>query len=648
MIERIAGPVIAICFTLVCVLDAASCLGEETYYEWVNVTNSAAYAPRDGAGALVYNDKMWLIGGWNPADAAYFPWDCSNDVWSSTDGANWTMVKPQTFRPDEFDSANDWEGRHTAGYVVHQDKMWIVGGDPLQGHYQPDVWNSSDGANWTHVNNGSPTPWGQRCLQHTTAFDGKIWVMGGQTVPQYVPGDEHFYNDVWNSTDGVNWTQVTTEGPMWEPRGQIGGNVVFNGRMWILGGGTYNTPGSPTRNYYNDVWSSADGVHWDKHLDNAPWASRQYHEVAVYDGKMWGMEGWDGTSNRRDVWYSDDGVNWTEVPNTPWNPRHAASVYTYDNALWMVAGNNMERDVWKLVPGDPPVPLPAGTVNFESPRYTTGSDVVGHDGWSDYLGATTSVTPDAAGSNDMRVLEGSQSLRLGGSRSIIQRNFGQGTVFDHGTTLSVRMMLSGPVGGQGEFHFSHNQSNLATPAGIVAKAGGNFFVFGFKNGGLETGDGSDTGVAVVADVDYLLELVLDLSNQSFESYVTNLTDDGPRTSLGVYNFALNGGDSVDAADVIDSGYVLITRSSAVGIFDELKVMPLSVPYIQGDANGDGKVDDADASLLATNWQETSGVNATVPEPTLAVSLFGLLLGYAAVRRINNGASRTHHITSNVK
>lgn len=32
----------------------------------------------------------------------------------------------------------------------------------------------------------------------------------------------------------------------------------------------------------------------------------------------------------------------------PWKPRHAASVFVYDNALWMVAGNNMEQDVWKL------------------------------------------------------------------------------------------------------------------------------------------------------------------------------------------------------------------------------------------------------------------------------------------------------------
>ena len=53
-------------------------------YEWVEVTGKAAFAPRDGAGALVYKDRMWLIGGWNPRDEKHFPLDCTNDVWTST------------------------------------------------------------------------------------------------------------------------------------------------------------------------------------------------------------------------------------------------------------------------------------------------------------------------------------------------------------------------------------------------------------------------------------------------------------------------------------------------------------------------------------------------------------------------------------
>ena len=97
------------------------------------------------------------------------------------------------------------------------------------------------------------------------------------------------------------------------------------------------------------MWSSADGIDWEQHVAHAPWAARQYHEVAVFDGRMWVMEGWAPESgNRRDVWYSADGVDWVELPDTPWAPRHAASVFVHDGSLWMVAGNNMEPDVWRL------------------------------------------------------------------------------------------------------------------------------------------------------------------------------------------------------------------------------------------------------------------------------------------------------------
>jgi hypothetical protein len=314
---------------------------------WVKVTGQAAFAPRDGAGALVFRDKMWLLGGWNPGDKAHFPRICSNDAWNSSNGRDWSLAKPNTFRDRNFDPTADWEGRHTAGYVVMGDKMWIVGGDVNQGHYQSDVWNSNDGTNWALVNRDQPVPWGPRALHYTLAFRDKIWVMGGQTMPAFAPSQEVFYRDIWTSADGRDWDRLTPAEPYWSARGMIGGSVVFQDRIWILGGGTYDTPTTPTRRFFNDVWSSPDGIHWTRHLDRAPWAARQYHETAAFDGRLWVLEGYSG-ANRNDVWYSDDGRNWYELPGTPWAPRHAASVFVFDETLWIVAGNNMESDVWKL------------------------------------------------------------------------------------------------------------------------------------------------------------------------------------------------------------------------------------------------------------------------------------------------------------
>jgi len=288
------------------------------------INQFTAFTPRDGAGALVFDGKMWLLGGFtDPAT--------NSEVWSSIDGQQWSLA---TIAP--------WEQRHYAGYVVHDNKMWIIGGDSNSGHYQNDVWYSADGINW-HLATAS-VPWKDRVTQYVLEYDNKIWVLGGQQIN---PLGTEIYNDVWSSPDGVNWTEVTKHAP-WSARGQIGGSVVFDNKMWVIGGGTYNA-----RTYNNDVWYSTNGIDWTQATAHAPWSPRQYHDITTFDGKMWVLGGFDGTYNLNDVWYSSDGVNWSEQSNIAWPPRHASSVFVYNSALWMVAGN-LVNDVWRYnVPAAP-------------------------------------------------------------------------------------------------------------------------------------------------------------------------------------------------------------------------------------------------------------------------------------------------------
>jgi len=324
---------------------------EDLNYRWIKVNCEAEFAPRDGAGALVYNDSMWLIGGWNHSDKRDFPLICNNEVWNSKDGKTWNLIKKNTFKDKSFKSKKDWEGRHTAGYAVFNNKMWIIGGDANQGHYQYDIWNSENGRTWNLITDS--VPWGPRVLHYTVVFKDKIWIMGGQTLPQFADAEEKFYSDIWNSEDGINWTKTSTNGCRWLPRGMIGGSAVFKNRIWILGGATYDTPNNSVRKLYNDIWSSEDGINWSCHTQSANWDIRCYQDVAVWNNKLWVLEGSSsgqvkGIINRNDVWYSEDGENWIELPDTPWKPRHASSVFVYDECLWVVAGNNMESDVWKL------------------------------------------------------------------------------------------------------------------------------------------------------------------------------------------------------------------------------------------------------------------------------------------------------------
>ncbi len=203
-------------------------------YRWTQVTLKAPFAARDGAGALVFQGRMWLLGGWNPGDKEHFPRICNNEVWSSANGADWTLVKPNTFLDKTFDPASDWEGRHTAGYAVFQDRMWIVGGDVNQGNYHYDVWNSADGLRWTrHV---EAAPWAPRQYHEVAVFDGRMWVLEGYNRS----GGNR--NDVWHSADGVHWYELP--GTPWAPR-HAASVFVHDGALWMVAG----------NNMQPDVWN---------------------------------------------------------------------------------------------------------------------------------------------------------------------------------------------------------------------------------------------------------------------------------------------------------------------------------------------------------------------------------------------------------
>lgn len=321
------------------------------YYDtvWEIATCNANFLRRDGVGALVFKDKLWLLGGWNcttsdgsesPNSTSFDPNpSCtSSEVWSSVDGANWTL---ETKAP--------WPSRHMAGWVVFQDKMWVIGGDANNaGKYQNDVWWSEDGVNW-HEEKGD-FGWKNRILHHVVVFKDKIWLMGGQSDSEKEPVTT--YNDIWSSTDGIKW-RLEKKHAAWSPRGAILGSAVFKDKLWLIGGGVYN------KEFKNEVWYTSDGKRWRQVNKEMPWIPRYYHDVSVFDNKLWITGGYayftsEGTidnyeplGNLSDTWFSEDGVNWTMVVNTEWPMRHAQGVWPASDALYVGAGN-LWNDVAKL------------------------------------------------------------------------------------------------------------------------------------------------------------------------------------------------------------------------------------------------------------------------------------------------------------
>jgi hypothetical protein len=327
-------------------------------YTWEKVPQTAAphFGARDGLCAVSNGSstapKMWLLGGFRYDHS----WIESNEVWSSTDASTWALAKAETYKPG-FDASKDWAGRQMMSAAYFQNKIWIVGGFNRAAGYITDVWNSSNGKTWTRVADG--LPWLNRCLHSVVVFNKKIWVLGGQNnvyaggVPSKTPAPNVYFNDVWNSSDGTTWTQVTASAP-WLGRGLIYGSVVFKNRLWVIGGGRYAAPNPFTGELcLNDVWSTADGVNWTQHTANAPWLARRSQAVCVFDNRMWVIGGYEKGYLTNDVWSSEDGVNWAQLPAAPsdtWSamwPVFDAAVVVHMGIPHLIGGVG-KSDVWRL------------------------------------------------------------------------------------------------------------------------------------------------------------------------------------------------------------------------------------------------------------------------------------------------------------
>lgn len=78
---------------------------------WSNITLATPFSGRGDHRSLVYDNKMWIIGGqWGNSGL--------NDVWSSADGSLWSAVTGTAGFPK----------RYGHGAVTFENKIWVIGG----------------------------------------------------------------------------------------------------------------------------------------------------------------------------------------------------------------------------------------------------------------------------------------------------------------------------------------------------------------------------------------------------------------------------------------------------------------------------------------------------------------------------------------
>jgi hypothetical protein len=299
---------------------------------WVRVTGNAGWRPRDSSGEVAFQGRLWLFGGW--FDSFSPP---PRDVWSSADGKTWELVTPQA----------PWRYSDLPMTAVFRDRMWLVGGwtnGRLPDHGATnECWSSADGKEWTLETNAG---WSPRLAAGITVFQDKLWILGG-TENYYFGDRQSLKNDVWSSADGKTWTLVTPHAG-WSPRAYHQA-IVHDGKLWVLGGGNY----VPEYEARNDVWCSADGVHWEQVAEQAAWSPRLWFSAVTHRDRIWVLGGWSNNPSRNwgDVWHSRDGKTWSRLESSViWKERHEHSVYVFQDKLWVAGGHAqpLSNEVWSL------------------------------------------------------------------------------------------------------------------------------------------------------------------------------------------------------------------------------------------------------------------------------------------------------------
>ncbi len=267
-------------------------------------------------------------------------------------GAGWFIL--QTFSNRNLSQAGAVVP--TPAPSAHDKQMFMLGGgDGDDGtHERNDVWQTFDGTNWNLISPHDPNTllkWSPRQAFSTVATLNKIFVLGGAHNLYWPTQGTIYYNDVWSSSDGINWIQLTAHAP-WAARA-FQGSVFFNNKIWLFGGGS----GS---NYYSDVWVSSNGAEWTQITPSAPWGTRSLISATVYQNKIWVIAGWANNGAQHDVWSSSDGVNWTQATaNGPFGavPATRRMAVSFLGSLWIFQNDNpptgslLKQGIWSSVNG---------------------------------------------------------------------------------------------------------------------------------------------------------------------------------------------------------------------------------------------------------------------------------------------------------
>jgi len=274
----------------------------------------------------------------------------------TTDLGDNGSMEPPLF-PPFWPYVGHWEPRAGLEAAELHNTLFVIGGRspiPNAGFasiIHGDVWSSNDsGRTWAPllIDPLDQLFWPNRAYHEVVTSGSHMYLMGGQNfasipAPGLCTNFSVFFNDVWRSTDGINWDLLADNSNApdhWTARAGLSA-VSFKGKLWVMGGsqGDDASIGGCGRTVFNDVWYSSDGIEWheatagiDKNDPEAIWRPRAGAVAVVKGGWIYIIGGESAflpslvnpNPYFNDVWRTKDGANWERVTaegGADWTPR---------------------------------------------------------------------------------------------------------------------------------------------------------------------------------------------------------------------------------------------------------------------------------------------------------------------------------------
>lgn len=345
--------------------------------KWERINRKAEWSNRFDHAAAVFNNKIWIFGGYNPgqikADTYY------EDVWNSADGKKWKLIKDKAA----------WKGRRSFTVTVYNDgagdAMFLIGGfsvDEETGYrqYNNDVWKSTDGINWEEIkkrsypDRNSTSDWFPRmnhsCIKVNHRGNDYIYLIGGSSMIENHPSGPYsmiYFNDVWRTTNGIDWEKLPNN-----DYGIRSGHATTvdqaTGRIYLQGGmfgvifSTENNAVRPLPDWHH-LWYTDDGINWISEKVSSDFDEellhRAEHQMFYYQNKLWGLPGKTNSNQHfrfaEEIYYT----SWVREENKLWSvdsygtdidARYAYALVEFENKIWILGGDTNSfgpsNDVW--------------------------------------------------------------------------------------------------------------------------------------------------------------------------------------------------------------------------------------------------------------------------------------------------------------